>query len=370
MGAWQRRLEGLAVNVQFWNGRRVFVTGHTGFKGSWLSTWLQMMGAEVTGFALPPATDPSLFERASIGPGMTSIFGDVRSLDSLADALKLAEPEVVFHLAAQPLVRASYEDPVGTYSTNVMGTVNLLEAVRKTGTVKAVVNVTTDKCYENREWVWGYRETDPLGGYDPYSSSKACSELITAAYRSSFFGEATHRPRVALATARAGNVIGGGDWSPDRLVPDIVAALLDGREVSIRHPHAVRPWQHVVEPLRAYLMLAEHLVIHGNRFSEAWNFGPEETDSRPVSWIVERLISKWGRDTGWVHLSTDDLHEATQLKLDISRARTKLGWFPMIDLEMALGLIVEWVEKVQKTGDARRAMLDQLEWYQQYLSRQ
>ena len=259
-------MEGVAkLNRNFWRGRRVFLTGHTGFKGAWLSLWLTDMGALVTGYALEPPTDPSLFCLTGLERRMCSVRGDVRDAAALRTALLEAQPEVIFHLAAQPLVRESYQDPAGTYAINVMGTVNLLEAVRAAGCVRAVVNVTTDKCYENREWVWGYRENEPLGGYDPYSSSKACSELVTAAYRNSFFSPAEYAHHgVAIATARAGNVIGGGDWAADRLVPEILRAFLTGRPAVLRNPCSIRPWQHVLEPLKGYLLLAEKLVAHGS----------------------------------------------------------------------------------------------------------
>ena len=280
----------------FWHGKRVLITGHTGFKGGWLSLWLQSMGAEVSGYALPPSTNPSLFEKASVSRGMASShLADIRDLDILKSALQETHPEIVFHLAAQPLVRHSYANPVETYATNVMGTVHLLEAIRTTAGVRAVVNITTDKCYENREWVWGYRENDPLGGHDPYSSSKGCSELVTSAYRNSFFdAKGYSRHGVALASARAGNVIGGGDWAMDRLVPDMIRAFSKGEAVVIRSPHAIRPWQHVLEPLWGYLTLAERLWEQGPAFAESWNFGPYDGDAKPVQWIFQRLVEQCG----------------------------------------------------------------------------
>ena len=278
------------VNASFWRGKKVFVTGHTGFKGGWLCLWLQQLGANVTGYALQPPTTPSLFEIAVIGRGMESIIGDIREATTLSDAVRTAQPELVIHMAAQPLVRYSYENPIETYSTNVMGTVHLLEAIRKTQSVKAVVCVTSDKCYENREWEWGYRENDPLGGYDPYSNSKACAELVTAAYRNSYFNPDKYFEHgVAVASARAGNVIGGGDWAQDRLVPDMLRAIECGKPVLIRNPDAIRPWQHVLEPLSGYLLLAESLLTHGPANAEAWNFGPHDADAKPVRWIVDRL---------------------------------------------------------------------------------
>ncbi|RYY17500.1 MAG: CDP-glucose 4,6-dehydratase [Alphaproteobacteria bacterium] len=312
------------VNPTFWSGKRVFLTGHTGFKGSWLSLWLQAMGADLTGFALAPPTDPSLFQAADVAQGMTSIIGDIRDAGALAHALVTASPEIVIHMAAQPLVRASYDDPVGTYATNVMGTVHVLEAVRRAPGVRACVVVTTDKCYENREWVWGYREDEAMGGYDPYSNSKGCAELVTSAYRRSFFGESG----TATASARAGNVIGGGDWAVDRLIPDILRAVVAGEPVVIRNPHSIRPWQHVLEPLSGYLVLAQSLWTDPTGAAEGWNFGPRDEDARPVQWIVEQLCELWGDGASWVRDERLQPHEANYLKLDISKARARLGWEP------------------------------------------
>ena len=284
----------------FWQNKTVFITGHTGFKGSWLSLWLQKLGAQVIGYALLPPTQPSLFELASVATGMVSIEGDIRDLETLKSAIKQHTPDIVIHLAAQSLVRYSYQHPVETYATNVMGTVNLLEAIRETAGVKVLLNITSDKCYENQEWVWGYRENEPMGGSDPYSNSKGCAELITAAYRQSFFKPANYAEHgVAIATARAGNVIGGGDWANDRLIPDILKAWLANEKVLIRHPHAIRPWQHVLEPLNGYLTLAEHLYQQGIRFNGGWNFGPFDSEAKPVSWIVEQLMLLWGDNVNW-----------------------------------------------------------------------
>lgn len=358
-------MEGLGVNPDFWRGRRIFLTGHTGFKGSWLSLWLQDLGAEVSGYALAPPSDPNLFTLAQVERGMQSQIGDVCDLATLSKALQQAQPEVVLHLAAQPLVRASYDDPVATYATNVMGTVHLLEAVRQTPSVRAVVNVTTDKCYENREWDWGYRESDALGGYDPYSNSKGASELVTAAYRNSFFNPAQHkRHGVALASARAGNVIGGGDWAADRLVPDMLGALQSGTPARIRNPHAIRPWQHVLEPLRGYLLLAERLYTEGPTFAEAWNFGPLDEDARPVGWIAEELIRLWGHQAAWVADAGEHPHEAHYLKLDISKARARLPWMPLLRLSDALRLTVDWARLQQDGADMRAATLSQIRGYQ------
>lgn len=357
------------MNVDFWRGRRVFLTGHTGFKGSWLSLWLQSLGAELTGYALPAPTDPSLFEEGGVAAGMHSVEGDVRDLDTLRRAMQEAAPEVVIHMAAQPLVRYSYEFPVETYATNVMGTVNLLEAVRATPSVRAIVNVTTDKCYENREWHWGYRENEAMGGYDPYSSSKGCAELVSSAYRSSFFNsESYDKHRVALATARAGNVIGGGDWAKDRLIPDIVAAFLRDTPVEIRNPHAIRPWQHVLEPLHGYLTLAEKLFTEGCGFAEAWNFGPNDDDAKPVAWIVERLVACWGGFPQWIIHAGNHPHEAGFLKLDISKAKNRLGWRPVLGLGDALDLVVTWSKARHSSGDARDITLQQIKDYQQKIT--
>jgi CDP-glucose 4,6-dehydratase len=350
------------MNQDFWNKRRVFLTGHTGFKGSWLSLWLQSLGAETTGYSLAPNTDPALFDVAAVGSGMHSVIGDILDLENLSREMASASPEIVIHMAAQPLVRQSYDDPVGTYATNVMGTVNVLEAVRKTPGVKAVVVVTSDKCYLNREWHWAYREDSELGGEDPYSNSKACSELVAYSYRKSFFHPAKHAEHgVALATARAGNVIGGGDWAKDRLVPDALAALKAGQPLVLRHPHATRPWQHVLEPLGGYLALAEALFTHGAKHAEAWNFGPYEFSDRTVGWIVDRLCQLWGlaipkhQDTGPI------LHEAGYLKVDSSRARALLEWAPKLDLETTLQWIVDWARTHETSADIREFTLSQIQ---------
>ena len=339
------------MNKDFWRGRRVFVTGHTGFKGGWLCLWLQRLGAEVTGYALAPATQPSLFEVASVARDMRSVIGDIRDGAWLRRAVDAAQPEIVIHMAAQALVRESYVNPLETFSINVVGTAQVLDCVRACPSVRAVISVTTDKCYENREWHWGYRETDGLGGHDPYSSSKAGAELVTAAYRSSFF--AVSESAVALASARAGNVIGGGDWSRDRLVPDILAAIEGGRTVRIRYPKAIRPWQHVLEPLSGYLALAERLCSDGGQaYAEAWNFGPVDEDAQPVSWIVEQMLERWGSGS-WTVEGQPQPHEASYLKLDCSKARARLAWRPRWTLGDALGAIVEW-QRAHQRGEAMR----------------
>lgn len=354
------------MNPDFWRGKRVFLTGHTGFKGSWLSLWLQSLGAELTGYALKPPTNPSLFEEARVAQGMISLEGDIRDLESFSRAMQAARPEVVIHMAAQPLVRHSYVAPVETYSINVMGTVHLLEAVRHCPSVRSVVNVTTDKCYENQEWVWSYRENEPMGGYDPYSNSKGCAELVSAAYRSSFFNPDDYaRHGVALATVRAGNVIGGGDWAQDRLLPDILAAFSRGETVRIRNPHAIRPWQHVLEPLRGYLMLAERLTEDGVAFAEGWNFGPNVDDARPVSWVVAEMARRWGEGASWIVAAGEHPHEANYLKLDISKACAKLRWRPMLTLVESLDLIIDWATASAAGRDARELTLEQIKQYQE-----
>ncbi|WP_430624905.1 CDP-glucose 4,6-dehydratase [Rhodopseudomonas sp. P1] len=353
------------MTPEFWRGKRVFLTGHTGFKGSWLSLWLQSMGAELTGYALQPPTTPSLFEQARVGDGMTSITADIADLEQLVRVMRQARPEIVIHMAAQSLVRYSYDHPVETYLTNVMGTVHLLDAVRQTAGVKAVINVTSDKCYDNREWVWGYREVDAMGGYDPYSNSKGCAELVSSSYRQSFFNPRDYAVHgVALATARAGNVIGGGDWARDRLVPDIVAAFGKGQPVHIRNPHAIRPWQHVLEPLSGYLELAERVFNDGPACAEAWNFGPSDDDARPVAWIVEQMAGLWGEGAGWRVDDGVHPHEAGYLKLDVSKARGRLNWHPMLPLGEALKLVVDWAKRREAGADARELTLEQIMSYQ------
>jgi CDP-glucose 4,6-dehydratase len=361
---WQSALEGLGMNQTFWSGKKVFVTGHTGFKGSWLSIWLQQLGAKVTGFALQPPTNPSLFELAQVAEGMTTIIGDIRDRAKLAYAMQEATPDIVIHMAAQSLVRRSYVDPVETYSINVMGTVHLLEAVRRTPSVRAVINVTTDKCYENKEWVWGYRENDPMGGFDPYSNSKGCAELVSSAYRNSFFNSSKHNEQhVALATARAGNVIGGGDWAEDRLIPDILRAIQNCQHLNIRNPHATRPWQHVLEPLSGYLVLAEKLYTHGKAFAEAFNFGPAEEDAKPVQWIVEQIMQKWGEGASWQIVSGSHPHEANYLKLDCSKAHALLGWKQRWNLSHALQTIIDWHKAHQSGQELRVLCIEQIKNY-------
>lgn len=348
------------MNRAFWRGKRVFLTGHTGFKGGWLALWLADMGADVHGYALPPPTEPNIFTVANLQERLAgSTIADIRDAPVLAQAMQAARPDIVLHLAAQPLVRFSYAAPVETYAVNVMGTVNLLEAVRQLPTVKAVINVTTDKCYENREWVWPYRENEAMGGFDPYSSSKACSELVTAAYRRSFLESVG----IQLASARAGNVIGGGDWAVDRLVPDFLRALDAGRTLTIRSPWATRPWQHVLEPLSGYLVLAEKLFTEGKSFAEAWNFGPEEVDARPVQWIVDYLCSQVPGAT-WQSDASPQPHEANTLKLDSSKAKAQLGWRPRWNLQAALGMTLAWHQAWRQGSDMAAFSVQQIQEYE------
>lgn len=346
----------------FWRGKKVLITGHTGFKGSWLSLWLQQLEATVIGYALAPPTQPSLFELAHVAQGMTSITGDVRDYAALKSAIAQHEPDIVIHMAAQPLVRHSYDHPVETYATNIMGSVHVFEAARQTPSVKVIINVTSDKCYQNSEWDWGYRESDTLGGHDPYSSSKACAELVTAAYRASYFNNTAHG--VALASARAGNVIGGGDWAPDRLVPDVMNALMQRSTPVIRSQAAMRPWQHVLEPLHGYLMLAERLWQEGAQFAGPWNFGPDAEDARPVVWIVRRLAELWGVPCRFTNEATLQPAETHSLSLDSSKARKRLGWTPQLTLATALEWVVEWYRAYMREDDMRVATGTQILRYQ------
>lgn len=355
----------MVINSCFWSGRTVFLTGHTGFKGGWSSLWLQALGAKVVGYALPPPTNPNLFETARVADGMISIEGDVSDLAGLSSAMAEHMPEIVIHMAAQPLVRYSYQNPVETYCTNVMGTVNVLEAVRHTKTVKVVIIVTSDKCYENNDSLLGYRESEPLGGYDPYSNSKGCAELVTASYRRSYFNPKEYGQHgVAIASARAGNVIGGGDWARDRLIPDMLRAIGQRDTVLIRNPCAVRPWQHVLEPLCGYLSLAEKLYTEGSAYAEAWNFGPDDVDAKTVQWIVERVMRTWGGGASWELDNVLQPYEASFLKLDCSKARTNLGWRPRWNVEQSIDRIVEWHKAYDQGEDMKKLTLAQINAYQ------
>lgn len=352
----------------FWVGRKVLVTGHTGFKGSWLCLWLQALGAEVTGYALQPPCEPNLFTLYGLDQSVQTIVADIRDGEALLQAVLDTGPEIIIHMAAQPLVRYSYLKPAETFETNVLGTVHLLDAVRTATAagagIKAVINVTTDKCYENREWPWGYRENDRLGGFDPYSNSKACAELVTSSYRNSFFNRLHYASHgVSVATARAGNVIGGGDWSADRIVPDCMRALLSGKQLSIRNPRATRPWQHVLEPLQGYLLLAENMVKHGAEYAEAWNFGPKDESVRNVEWLVKTLGKYWGDDSFYTWIEGSSLHEAAKLSLDSSKARQTLDWKSVWNAEQALEMTVLWFQAYRDQADMKVIGLRQLEQY-------
>jgi len=353
------------IDKNFWHGKKILVTGHTGFKGSWLCSWLNLLGAEVYGVALKPTIQPSMFQLCKVDHFLKrSTISDVRDCEKLMQAVKQAEPDIIIHMAAQSLVHESYKRPVDTYAVNVMGTVHLLEAVRNCKSVKAVINVTTDKCYDNKEWVWGYRENEPMGGYDPYSISKACSEIVTSAYRNSFFNYGEYEKHgVAVATARAGNVIGGGDWSPDRLIPDCISALLRNERIQIRNPHAIRPWQHVLEPLSGYLLLAQKLYTEGVIYAEGWNFGPNDSDAKPVSWVVEEMCNLWGGSAGYDIDTTSRYHEASYLKLDCSKAKAKLGWYPRWELAHSLKKIIEWIQAYQQNKNMLEITLMQIHEY-------
>lgn len=350
------------VEHSFWAGKNVFLTGHTGFKGSWLSIWLHSMGAKVTGYSLPAPTSPSLYELGNLEDVLEeSVIGDVTDFELLRRSLQKANPEIIIHMAAQALVRKSYEEPIQTYNTNVMGTVNVMEAARTCTSVRVILNVTTDKCYENQEWDWGYRENEPIGGYDPYSSSKACSELITAAYRRSFM----QTIGIKVATARAGNVIGGGDWAEDRLIPDLVRALAKGEQIEIRNPEAIRPWQHVLEPLSGYLLLCQHLYSEGEQYTEAWNFGPLDSDARSVKWIVDQMHSRWPYGhPGYQVVRQDHTHEAKILKLDCSKALNRLNWSPRWRLDRALNATIQWVVDYLQGNDIKELCLEQIAEYE------
>lgn len=356
------------MDDSFWPGKRVLMTGHTGFKGGWLSLWLSLKGAQVIGYALDPPTDPSFFAACSLDQRMTSINGDVCDPEHLSSVADRHRPEVVIHMAAQSLVRRSYQNPVETFTTNVMGTVNVLEAVRHCPGIKSVLIITSDKCYDNREWYWGYREIDPMGGYDPYASSKGCAELVTSSYRNSFFPVESYTDHgIAVASARAGNVIGGGDWAQDRLVPDICSAALAGKPVKIRSPKAVRPWQHVLDPLHGYICLLERLQNEGAGFAEGWNFGPEDANCQPVSRVLSGLKKHMGDRLEWSLDGDNHPHEAQYLRLDCSKAHQRLNWRPRIDLDTALAWTVEWYQAFHDGHDVYSLSETQIKRYEDKL---
>jgi len=358
------------VFEDIYQNRTVIITGHSGFKGAWLSLWLNRLGSNVIGYALDPPTHPSLFELCDLNTKITSVGGDVRDFGHLKSVIQRYKPDIIFHLAAQALVRRSYTDPLETYSTNVMGTVHLLEAVRQVGGVRVIINVTSDKCYENQEWVWGYRENDPMGGRDPYSSSKGCAELITAAYTKSYFNpEHYEKHGVSVASVRSGNVIGGGDWAEDRLLPDCMKALLENRPIVIRFPDAVRPWQHVLEPLYGYLLLAQLLYRCGAVFAGALNFGPDDENVKPVRWLVERIVETWGGKARWEIDQGVQLHEARTLKLDCSKAKLRLGWLPQWDLETGLKKTIEWYKAYRNHEDMFTTTINQIQDYEEGLKK-
>ncbi len=352
------------MDSSFWKGKKVLITGHTGFKGSWLSLWLQSLEVNVVGVSLDPPTNPSLYEQAEVAHGMSSLRADIRDLDKMKSIFSEYQPEIVFHLAAQPLVRYSYREPVETYATNVMGTLHILEAIRECKSVRAAVMITTDKCYDNKEWEWGYRENEPMGGHDPYSSSKGCAELLIASYRDSYFPAQEYSShQTAIATARAGNVIGGGDWAEDRLIPDIIRAFEENKPVRIRNPNSIRPWQHVLEPLAGYIELAERLYADGMQWAGAWNFGPREEDAKPVDWIVKEMTKDWGEHATWSIDDGDHPHEANYLKLDCSKAHTKLKWQPRWGLKQALKSIVLWHKEAINKVSVKNLCLKQINEY-------
>jgi len=344
----------------FWNGKTVLITGHTGFKGSWLTLWLKKLGSRVIGFSKDIPTTPSLFELADVANGINSIQGDIRNFNQIQQVIKNTEPEIIFHMAAQSLVRTSYENPRETYETNVMGTINLLDAIRDSKKTRVVINVTSDKCYENKELDRPYVEEDPLGGYDPYSSSKACSELVSSAFRNSYFQENNHT--ISLSSVRAGNVIGGGDWAKDRLIPDFIQSLEDNRTLKIRNPDAIRPWQYVLEPLSGYLQLAEKMWFNGKIFAQAWNFGPNE-ESKKVSWIINKISNMYGKQIGILSDKSDNLHEAKILNLDCSKSQTKLNWIPKTNIEKGLEMTVNWYKEYQKKSNMKEVSEKQIEYF-------
>lgn len=349
------------MNTAFWQNKKVLITGHTGFKGSWLCLWLQQLGADLCGLSLEPETSPNLFELAQVADNMQHHIGDIREFNTVKSIVDAFQPEIIIHMAAQPLVRYSYDHPIETYATNVMGTAHVLEAARHCESVRSIVNITTDKCYENKEWQWGYRENEPMGGYDPYSNSKGCAELVTSAYRSSYFNQT----KLGLASARAGNVIGGGDWSQDRLIPDIINSLMNDKEIMIRYPNAIRPWQHVLEPIYGYMMLAEKLWHEPEKYSEGWNFGPYSQSAIKVIDLVKKMVDGWQKpNKGWdIESSENQLHEANYLKLDISKATGQLNWLPALDIDTTLGWVTDWYQAWLDNSNMKEYTLKQIQNY-------
>ena len=355
----------MVIDNKFWQGRRVFLTGHTGFKGSWISIWLNQMGAEVTGYSLSPSGETNLYNLANVAECLNSNLADIRDLESLKTTIMAAQPEVVIHMAAQSLVRESYDDPIGTYATNVMGTANLLEAARQVESIKVVLNITSDKCYENKEWVWAYRENDPMGGYDPYSSSKGCAELVSSAYYRSFLGE----KNIGLATARSGNVIGGGDWAIDRIVPDAIRAFTRLEILKIRNPMAIRPWQHVLEPISGYLLLCQNLYSEPKKYSSAWNFGPQANDIQPVSRLADELVHNWKNGAAWQLDKDTHPHEARHLSLDCSKVQAELGWKPQWEFARAVEETSSWYKAWHEKKDMYKYSIEQIKKYSNDLER-
>jgi len=355
-------LEKLVINSQFWKGKKVFLTGHTGFKGSWMSIWLQKLGANLIGFSESIPTEPSLFKLTNVQEGMLSLFGDIRNYENLEKILQEHKPDIIIHMAAQSLVRKSYENPIETFTTNILGTVNIFEAVRKIGNPCVVLNITSDKCYKNTGKTSGYIESDPMGGYDPYSSSKGCSELITSSYRNSFFNSKENINKILIASARAGNVIGGGDWSDDRLIPDIIKGILKKEKIKIRNPNSIRPWQFILEPLHGYLLLIEKLYENSTRFDQSWNFGPNEKESKSVLFLIKKLTEEWNKEIQ-VEYESSDIHEENILMLNSDKARSNLKWKPKMNLELSIKWIVEWYKKYQKGEDMRKVTEQQIEKY-------
>jgi len=354
------------MDKQFWKDKKVFITGHTGFKGSWLSIWLTELGANVTGYSLPPGTDPSMFKSLSLEKKVNTVFGDIRNYDDLKAQIILAKPDIVIHMAAQALVLESYKNPLETYQTNLMGTVNILNSIRDLSSIKVFINVTSDKCYENKESLKSFKENDPMGGFDPYSSSKACSELITAAYRSSFFNNTVY-----IATARAGNIIGGGDWALNRIIPDFIKRINQNQKLSIRNPQAVRPWQFVLEPLNGYLVLAEKLFLEGVGYAESWNFGPDSQDNKSVEWLISKFDKEYGDGNNFEIKSTENsLHEAKNLTLDCSKSMKRLNWSPKLNIEKSISMTCAWYKNFYKGDqDMYSFSVEQIKQYELTLKR-